>query len=188
MVAVFIHADELQRLVYPPPDLLRRYAEILRRKGHVLLDDVRHDLVIRVLEHHADRAPYFQQQRLVARVHAVDRHAAALRQENRVHMLCQRGLAAAVVTQNGHEASLRNAQIQTVENDMLLVFILSLIAVDQLVHADCLFFHNVFPVALSLLSTVRCCRRAGSVRCRAREGPAPRIRYVRRIFSSRAYP
>ena len=40
MFAVFIHANELRRLVYAAADLLRRHAEVFRRERHILLDHV----------------------------------------------------------------------------------------------------------------------------------------------------
>ena len=65
-------------------------------------------------------------------------------------MLCQRGLAAAVVAEDGGEAPLRDVQLKAVKNDVLLLLVLPLIAVDQLVHANCLFFHTYFLCFLYL--------------------------------------
>ena len=103
---VVIHPDELQCLVHASADFLRGNAEVLRRKGNILFYDVGDHLIIGILEHHADRAADVDQKRLVGRVHAEYLHTAALRQEDRVKMLCQRGFAAAVVAEDGDKAAL----------------------------------------------------------------------------------
>ena len=54
---------------------VRLDAQVLRREGHVVLDDVRDNLVVRVLEHQAHRAPHLQQPVLVRGVDAVDEDA-----------------------------------------------------------------------------------------------------------------
>ena len=69
-----LHPDGGERVVDAAADLLRRYAEVLRREGDVLLHHVRDDLVIRILEYHADAAADLEQTRLVARVHPLDIH------------------------------------------------------------------------------------------------------------------
>ena len=56
VLAQLIHADLRERRVHAAAYLLRRHAEVFRREGHVVLNDVRNDLVVRVLEHHADAA------------------------------------------------------------------------------------------------------------------------------------
>ena len=79
-LALFIDARQLHGLVDAGADLLGRYAEVLRRKGHVLLDDGRHDLVVGVLEHHADLLAHIVEMVLVAGVHALDQHGTGLGQ------------------------------------------------------------------------------------------------------------
>ena len=46
------------------------------------------------------------------------------------------------MAEDGGKASLRDAQVKAVKNDVLLLLVLPLIAVDQLVHANCLFIHT----------------------------------------------
>ena len=145
MRAVFIHAHGLQRRIHALPDLLARHAEILRRKGDILLNDIRHDLVVRVLEHHAHRLANGKQQRFVLRVHTVDRDAAARGQQNRVEMLGERRFAAAVVAEHGDKAARLNGQIQPVEHNMLAVFFRILITVMQVTDLNG-FVHCHFPV------------------------------------------
>ena len=69
-LALFIDARQLHGLVDAGADLLGRHAEVLRRKGYVLLDDGRHDLVVGVLEHHADLLAHIVEMVFVAGVHA----------------------------------------------------------------------------------------------------------------------
>ena len=71
------HADGLERVVYAISDLGARHAQILRCECDVLFDDIRHDLVVRVLEHHAHAPANFKQERFVHRVHALDIDIAA---------------------------------------------------------------------------------------------------------------
>ena len=116
MMAVFIHTDLLQRLVHPAADLLRRNAEILRGKGDVLLDHIGDHLIVRVLEDHAHRPADVEQEGFVLRVHAEHRDTSALGQKDRVHMLCQRGFAAAVAPQHRHKTPLFDAQIKILKH------------------------------------------------------------------------
>ena len=82
MLFIGRHADSLQRLVHAPADFLRRNAEILGCKRHVLFHDVRDDLVIGVLEHHAHLLADGKEVLFLLRVEPVDRHRAALGQQN----------------------------------------------------------------------------------------------------------
>ena len=102
-IAFFVDTGQLHGLVDAGADLLRRYAEVFRRKGHVLFNDGRYDLVVGVLEHHADLLTYIVEVIFVAGVHPLDQHRARFGQQNGIEMLCQRGLAAAVRAQHGHE-------------------------------------------------------------------------------------
>ena len=112
MAAVFVHPNQLQRLVHAAADLLGGNPEILRRKGDVLLDHVGDHLVVRVLKDHAHRPADLKQQAFVLCVHAKHRDASALRQKNRIHMLGQRRFPTAVASQNRHKTPSRNVQRQ----------------------------------------------------------------------------
>ena len=134
--AVFIHPHLPQRLIDAAANFIRRDAEVFRRERHVLLDHVRDDLVVRVLKHHADAAPDLQQQRLILRIHAPDVHATALRQQNGVKMLGERGLSAPVVPQHRHKAPLLDREVEIVKHNVLRLPLSSGIAVMQMLHAD----------------------------------------------------
>ena len=58
MLAQLIHADLAESRIHAAADLLRRDAEVFGAKRHIVLHDVCDDLVIRVLEHHADVAAH----------------------------------------------------------------------------------------------------------------------------------
>ena len=49
----FAHANSGQGIVYPLSNLLTGHPQVFRCEGHILLHHVGHDLVVRVLEHHA---------------------------------------------------------------------------------------------------------------------------------------
>ena len=121
MAGVFRHAHSLQGIVHPLADLRRGHAQVLRGEGHVLLHNVGNDLVIRVLEHHADTPPYLQQQRRVRRVHPLHPHLAAGGQQHCVHVLGQGGFAGAVVAQDGHKAPFFNLQVHLPQSGGLLL-------------------------------------------------------------------
>ena len=118
--AKIIHADLLQGCIHPCAYLLRRDAEILGREGYVILDDVGDDLVIRILKDHAHRGAHRQKVILVRRVHAVDIHLAAGRQQDGVEVLGERALAGAVVSQHGHERATRDLEREVAERGLLL--------------------------------------------------------------------
>ena len=124
-IAFFVDAGQLHGLVDAGADLLRRYAEVFRRKGHVLFNDGRYDLVVGVLEHHADLLTYIVEVVLVAGVHALHEDSSGLGQQNRVEMLCQRGFAAAVRAQHGHELTAADVQCHAVHSVLGLLRIIA---------------------------------------------------------------
>ena len=102
-LTVFVDAGHLHGVVHPAAHLFLRHAEVFQRKGHVLFHHSRHDLVVRVLEHHAHGLADIVEFLFVCGVHALHIHLAALRQQNGVEVLRQRGFAAAVCTQHRHK-------------------------------------------------------------------------------------
>ena len=134
--AVFVHTNGLQSVVHAAADLLARYAEVLRCKGHVLLHHVGDHLVVGILEDHAHRAADVQEPLLVGGVQAKDVDAAALRQKNGVKMLGEGGFAAAVVAKDCHKAALLNIQVQAFKDTDRLSFVLCRIGEAQLFSGD----------------------------------------------------
>ena len=68
------HANLLQSFVHPHPDLRGGDAQILGPEGHVLLHDGSHQLVVRVLEHHAHLLADGKEVVFVPGVQAVHQH------------------------------------------------------------------------------------------------------------------
>ena len=102
-LAVFVDAGHLHGVVHPAAHLVLRHAEVFQRKGDIFLHHGGNDLVVRVLEHHAHGLADIVEFLFVCGVHALHIHLAALRQQNGVEVLRQRGFAAAVCTQHRHE-------------------------------------------------------------------------------------
>ena len=105
-----LHPHRLQRGVYPAADLLCGDTQVLRAESHILLHHIGHDLVIRVLEHHAYPSPDLQQVLLIAGVHSIHPYRAARRQQHRVHVFGQSGFPGAIVAKHCHKAAPFNFQ------------------------------------------------------------------------------
>ena len=118
--AKFIHPHLFERRVHPPADLLRRHAEILRREGYVVLDDVGDDLVVGVLKHHAHRAAHPEKLLLVGSVDPVYQHPALRGQQNCVQVLGERRFAGAVVAEHRHKRAGPDLQIQVLQRRLRL--------------------------------------------------------------------
>ena len=104
-----VDAGHLHGLIHSAAHLVRRHTQVLQRKGHILFHHGGHDLVIRVLEHHAHRLADVVELAVVAGVHVFHIDLAAFRQQDGVEVLSQRGFAAAVGTQHGHELAALHA-------------------------------------------------------------------------------
>ena len=117
-LTVFVDAGHLHGVVHPAAHLLGRHTEVFQRKGNVFLHHGGHDLVVRVLEHHAHGLADVVNFVIVGGVHAFHIHLAAFRQQNGVEVLGQRGFAAAVGPQHRHELAalhLRGHAVQRVD-------------------------------------------------------------------------
>ena len=113
VLSELIHPDLPERVVHALTYLLRRNAEILRRKRHVVLDDVRNDLVVGVLKHHADIASEVDDAVFVGGVESRNRDLALVRDEDGVHVLCQRRFAGAVMPQHRDECALLDFEVDS---------------------------------------------------------------------------
>ena len=176
--AVFVHSDRFQGVVHAAADLLRRYAEILRRKGHILLHHVGDQLVVGILKDHANRAADVQKPLLVGGVQSEDVDAAALRQKHGVKMLGKGGFAAAVVAKDCHKAALLNIQVQALKDADRFSFILRRVGEAQLFGGDRI-AHRC-SVTFRIWSSGRSRRREAPGRCSLQAGPARRKRSARR--------
>ena len=77
---VLVNARHLHGVVDAGADLGRGHAQVFQRKGHVLFHHGGHDLIVRVLEHHAHLLADVIQVRLVRGVHALHQNGAGLGQ------------------------------------------------------------------------------------------------------------
>ncbi len=110
------HAHGFQGGVHPLPDLRGGHAQVFRAEGHVLLHHAGHDLVVRVLEHHAHPAADVQQVFLAAGVQAVHVNLAPGGQEDGVEVLGQGGFARAVVAQHRHKLPRPDGQGEVIQH------------------------------------------------------------------------
>ena len=115
--AVFIacHVHGGERRGHARGDLVFRHAVVFQPEGNILTHDRGHELVVRVLKHHADFAPQRPAIGGVGSVHAVDGQRAVLQRQQGVEVLDERGFAAAVVPEHGHKLAGGNVQLRTVE-------------------------------------------------------------------------
>ncbi len=105
MHPVVIHPHPAQGVVHPLTDFRRRNAEVFGRESHVILHHIRHDLIVRILKNHADRAAHIQYPGFVRGIYAAYRHLAGRGQEYGVEQLCQGAFTGAVMTQNHRKAA-----------------------------------------------------------------------------------
>ena len=110
-----------ERAPHAGAQFLRRHAQVLGAKRHVVLDERGHELVVRVLEHHAHARAHVVDVLGIRRVEAVDRNAARVGDQKRVEVLRERGLARAVTAKHAREAAARNGEPHAVEREPLPV-------------------------------------------------------------------
>ena len=72
VLTVFQHPNSLQGGVHPAADFRGRDAEVFRAEGHILFNNGGHQLVIRVLQHHAHRPAHLVFVRFIGGVHLLD--------------------------------------------------------------------------------------------------------------------
>ena len=103
MAPMVVHSYGGEGFVHSLTDLGGGNAQIFRAEGAVLFHHIGHDLVVRVLEHHAHGAADVQKLGLVGSVHAGDINLASRGEKDGVHVLGQSGFARAVMAQDGHK-------------------------------------------------------------------------------------
>ena len=117
MFPVAVHVDGFQRVVHPLANLAGGNAQVFRSKSNVFLHHIGNDLVIRILENHANGAPELQQAVFVGRINAVHIDRSARGEQYGVHVLRQGGFARPVVAQHGDKGALLNVQTHPVQYD-----------------------------------------------------------------------
>ena len=120
------HVDGFERTIHTCPDLVGRYADVLRAEADILLDDGCDDLVIRILEDHAGFL-------FILRIAATDEHGSLTRQVETVNQLCQGRLAGTVVAEHTHEAPGLDGQVDVIQGPGLLNDFIVLICADVVI-------------------------------------------------------
>ena len=110
------HPHRLQGHPHPPADLRGRKAEVARPEGDVLLDAHPHDLVVGVLEDHADAPADLAVGLGVFRVEAVDEDLPLLRDEQGVEVFHEGGFPAPVGADDGHVLPLGDFQAHPLQD------------------------------------------------------------------------
>ena len=78
-------------------------AQVLGAECHIVLNQRGHQLVIRILKNHTGGLTDKIRALGIGRAHSIHRHRSLVGQQKRIHVLRQRGLAAAVASQNADE-------------------------------------------------------------------------------------
>ena len=150
--AVFVHTHRFQGLIHPPADLSRFHAHIFGREGHILFHHRRHDLVIRVLEHHTGALADLKQLVLVLGIHAVHGDGAGAGQQHGVAVLGKGGFPGAIVPQHRHKLAFPYGDIHILQHQrqagLFLVTEGDMLGFDQLFQNAFLAFFVVLVPAM----------------------------------------
>src|SRR5688572_31077085 len=120
LVRLEAEADALHRRSHPAPDLLRRALQLSRPERDVVADGRVEELLLRLLEDEADHpAERARVEEPVAEVLAEDLHAAAVRAQQPVQVLHERGLAGPRVAHERDEVVRHDLELGTAERDRL---------------------------------------------------------------------
>ena len=128
-LAVFPHAHSLKALFYPLPDLLGGDSDILRSESDVFLDDLRNDLIVRILKHHSGLSADLPQILLVFGVKSVYPDSSLSGKQERIDMLGESRFSGSVVSQYRYELSRLHIEVNAVDGALSarhVAFIISL--------------------------------------------------------------
>lgn len=106
MGAVSRHAYLLQSHIHPFFDFLRRNAQVLRTEGHIFLHNGSHQLVVRILKYHAHLLADIPDMGKIGGLHTLHIDFPIRGNKQGVQMTGQRGLAAAISTDDGRKGPL----------------------------------------------------------------------------------
>ena len=110
------HADSDKRVIYPLSYLCRIYAEVLGAKGHVIFYYGRYQLIVRILEDHADPAPDIPYGFIICRIKSVHDNSTRCRCQQAVKALGKSGFPRSVHAYDRNEAALFYVQTYTVQS------------------------------------------------------------------------
>ena len=81
------HIDRFQCLIHPLADFLRVHAQVFRSKSHIILDNCRNKLIVRILKYHARRLSDIPDMGVILRIIIGDQNIALRRQQKSVQIL-----------------------------------------------------------------------------------------------------
>ena len=123
-LAVMRHVDTGERLAHSRADLIRRHAEVLGSKGDVIFHDSCDELVVGILEDHADLLADLPELRRVGRrcrVEAADAAGPRRRQQECIEVLRERRLARAIRPEDRDERPRLDREVHLIERTVLLL-------------------------------------------------------------------
>ena len=123
-LAVMRHVDTGESLAHSRADLIRRHAEVLGSKGDVIFHDSCDELVVGILEDHADLLADLPELTCIgrrSRVKPVDAAGARRRQQECIEVLRERRFARAIRAEHRDECPLLDRKAHIVECTVLLL-------------------------------------------------------------------
>lgn len=123
VVAVLIHIDRFQCVIYPFAYFIGRYTEIFECERNVFFYYSRYYLIVGILENHSDSLTYIVYPTLIGRIYTVNKHLARCREQYTVEVLCKGRLTASVMTEDRYKASLLNREVNIGKYTVLARFV-----------------------------------------------------------------
>ena len=123
MFGKLTHADTFQRRCHFLLDLFGRNAQILQSKSHILIHHRANDLIIRILEHHADRFTDRPDLIFCFGVDVIDPQRPFCWHKQRVQMFCKGRLTGSVSAQNAQKLALTDFHADVLQRILTLLFL-----------------------------------------------------------------
>ena len=111
---MFPHTHCLKAFFYPLPDLICGDSDVLGSESHVLFDNLRYDLIIRILENHACLSADLPEVFLIAGIHSVHPHSSLRGEKQSIEVLGKGRLAGSVMSQDRYELPCLHIEINAV--------------------------------------------------------------------------
>ena len=133
------HVDRFQCLIYPLTDFLRVHAQVLRSKRHIILNNCRNKLIVRILKYHTGRLSDIPNMGVILRIIVGNQNIALRRQQKPVQILGERRLAGAVLADNRGKTARFDFKGNSVDSLHRLASFLSAVRKAYILHPDNLF-------------------------------------------------
>ena len=118
-----LHPHHDERLINTLTDLRRGQPEVCRAEGHILFNGHANNLIIGVLKNHSHPAPDLFEVFVIPGIHSVNDNSPPARGKQRIQMLDQRGLTAAIGTDQGDMLPFVNFHMDILQNRHVLIII-----------------------------------------------------------------